>query len=119
MRQIPKEKIIAARIGAEQDNYIMHAIRQKCHDLLKFLLREVSEIDLMGKNNKGMTALHLAVKSNVFSFVKLLFIKDHKSIEVVNKSIGSTKIDDIKGNICAKAAKMLQAVNLKGMTPLI
>lgn len=97
----------------------MHAIRQKCHDLVKFLLKEVPEIDLVDKNSKGMTALHLAIKSNVFSFVKLLFMKDHKNPDSVTKCSVNPKLDDIKGNICTKATKLLKAVNLKGMTPLI
>lgn len=63
----------------------MHAIKQKCHDLIKFLLKEVPEIDVLQKNSKGMSALHLAIKSNVPSFVKLLFIKDHRSTETIEK----------------------------------
>ena len=65
-----------------------------------------------------MTALHLAIKSNIPSFIKLLFIKDHRQPENVEKFIKTTKIDDIKGNICDKGAKMLQITNLRNMTAL-
>jgi hypothetical protein len=44
-----------------------------------------------------MTALHLAIKSNIPSYVKLLFIKDHKNTETVDKAIKNMKLDDIKG----------------------
>lgn len=97
IKQIPKEKVIAARIGSDSDNYLMHAINKKCPDLLKFILREVPEIDILDKNNKGMTALHLAIKSNIPSYVKLLFIKDHKNTDTVDKAIKNMKLDDIKG----------------------
>jgi len=119
IRQIPKEKVIAAKIGSESDNYLMHAINKKCPDLIRFLLREVPEIDILDKNSKGMTALHLAIKSNIPSYVKLLFIKDHKNTEAVEKVCKNMKLDDIKGNIRDKAAKMLQSSNLRGMTALI
>lgn len=51
IRQIPKEKIISAKIGTDADSYIMYAIKAKRLDLLRFLLREVGEIDLIQKNN--------------------------------------------------------------------
>jgi ankyrin repeat protein len=100
LKQTPKEKIIAARIGSEADNYLLHALKLKQTDLVKFLIREVPEIDLLDKNNKGMTALHLAIKSGSPSYVKLLFIKDLKNADNVDKTIKNGKtIDDIKGNI--------------------
>jgi hypothetical protein len=77
----------------------MHSINKKCSDLIKFILREVPEIDILDKNNKGMTALHLAIKSNIPSYVKLLFIRDMKNTDAVEKVSKSMKLDDIKGNI--------------------
>ena len=64
IRQIPKEKVIAAKIGADSDSYVMYAIKSKRIDILKFLLRDVPEIDLLRKNSQGMSALHLAVRSD-------------------------------------------------------
>lgn len=86
---------------------------------MKFLLREVPEIDLLSKNSKGMTALHLAIKSNIPSFVKLLFVKELKNTDLIDKTLKNMKLDDIRGNVRGIAAKMLSAVNLKGATPLI
>ena len=84
IRQIPKEKVIAARIGVDADSYVMYAIKQKRLDVLKFLLREVSEIDLLQKNNMGMTALHLAIRSNMATMVKMLTLRNHKNTEQVD-----------------------------------
>ena len=108
IRQIPKEKVIAARIGVDADSYVMYAIKQKRLDVLKFLLREVSEIDLLQKNNMGMTALHLAIRSNMATMVKMLTLRNHKNTEQVDQLIRNTKVDDIKGNLCQKLVKMLQ-----------
>ena len=83
IRQVPKEKIIAAKIGTEADSYIMYAIKAKRLDVLKFLLREVGEIDLLQKNNLGMTALHLAIRSNMPTMVKMLTLRNHKNTEQV------------------------------------
>lgn len=83
IRQVPKEKIIAARIGTDADSYIMYAIKSKRLDVVKFLLREVSEIDLIQKNNMGMTALHLAIRSNMPTMVKILTLRNHKNTEQV------------------------------------
>ena len=49
----------------------------------------------------------------------MLFIKDHKSPENVDKLIKNTNITDIKGNICDKAAKLLQVTNLRNMNGLL
>ena len=57
----------------------MYAIKSKRIDVLKFLLSDASEIDILYKNSLGMTALHLAIKSNIPSFVKLLVIRNHKN----------------------------------------
>ena len=79
IRQVPKEKVISAKIGADGDTYLMYAIKTKRTDVLKFLLREVPELDLLAKNSQGMTALHLAIRSNSCQMVKVLFIRDHKN----------------------------------------
>lgn len=79
IRQIPKEKVIAARIGADNDNYIMYAIKAKKIEVVKFLLREVPEIDLLSKNSAGMSVLHLAIRTNMTTLVKLLVVKNHKN----------------------------------------
>ena len=47
IRQVPKEKVIAAKIGTDGDSYVMYAIKSKRLDVLKFLLRDVGEIDLL------------------------------------------------------------------------
>lgn len=60
---MPKEKVIEARIGAESDTYLHYVIKQKRLDLLKFLLKEVPEIDILHKNSQGNTVLHLAAKT--------------------------------------------------------
>lgn len=63
-------------------------------------MREVTEISLQDKNNKGMSALHLAIKTGSLNFVKLLFIKDHKNADNIDKALKNCKsLDDIKGNI--------------------
>ena len=116
---MPKDKVIAAKIGTDADSYITYAIKQKRPDLLKFLLREVGEIDLLQKNSQGMSALHLAIRSNMPSMVKLLCVRNHKNTQQIEHVIRNAKIDDIKGNLCQKVIKMLQLQNLKGMTPLI
>ena len=74
---MPKEKVISARIGTDADSYLMYAIKSKRLDVLKFLLRDVGEIDLLQKNNMGMTALHLAIRSNMPTMVKLLTLRNH------------------------------------------
>ena len=119
IRQIPKEKVIAARIGADSDTYVQYAIKAKRLDVVKFLLRDVPEIDLLTKNSLGQTALHLAIRSNMPSMVKLLVLRNHKNTEQVEQVIRNTKVDDIKGNLSAKVIKMLQMQNNKGMSPLI
>ena len=53
IKQVPKEKIISARIGSESDTYIHFAIKKGLVDLLKFLLKEVPEIDILTKNSQG------------------------------------------------------------------
>ena len=87
IRQVPKEKVIAARIGADSDSYLMYAIRTKRIDVLKFLLREVPELDILAKNSQGMTALHLGIRSNSCQMVKLLFIRDHKNEDAVDSAL--------------------------------
>ena len=96
----------------------MYAIKSKRIDVLKFLLSDASEIDILYKNSLGMTALHLAIKSNIPSFVKLLVIRNHKNTKQVETILKNTKVDDIKGNLNPKVVKMLSIQNLKGMTPL-
>ena len=66
-----------------------------------------------------MTALHLAIRSNMATMVKILTLRNHKNTEQVDQLVRNTKVDDIKGNLCQKLVKMLQIQNLKGMTPLI
>ena len=56
--------MISAKIGVDGDTYLMYAIKTKRIDVLKFLLREVPELDILAKNSQGMTALHLAIRSN-------------------------------------------------------
>ena len=56
----------------------------------------------------GMTALHLAIRSNMPTMVKMLTLRNHKNTEQVEQVIRNTKIDDIKGNLCQKLVKMLQ-----------
>ena len=116
---VPKEKIIAARIGTQSDTYLMYAIRQKRLDILLFLLREVPELDLLTKNSQGMTALHMAIRSNNQKMVKALVLKDHKKEQEVEEVLKTFKIEDIKTNLTPKVIKMLQLQNSKGMTPLI
>ena len=57
----------------------MYAIKAKRIEVVKFLLRDVPEIDLLQKNSNGMTVLHLAIRSNLPSLVKLLMIRNHKN----------------------------------------
>ena len=73
----------------------MHAIKQKRLDVLKFLLREVAEIDLLTKNTSGMTALHLAIRSDSPQMVKILCLRNHKNTQQVDQVIGNLKVDDI------------------------
>lgn len=116
VKQIPKEKIISARIGVESDTYLHHAVKCKRLDLLKFLLKEVTEIDLATRNSQGSTVLHLAVKSGSIQMLKTVFIADQQNIDELLKT---NTINDMKGNINMKAVKLLQMQNNKGMTPLI
>ena len=109
IRQIPKDKIISARIGSDVDNYMHYAVKAKRIDAVKFLLRDVPEIDLLAKNSMGQSALHLAIRSNMPSMVKILVLKNHKNTEQVEQVVRNLKIDDIKGNLCAKVVKMLQS----------
>lgn len=51
IKQFPKEKIISARIGSESDTYIHFAIKKGLLELLKFLIKEVPEIDILTKNS--------------------------------------------------------------------
>jgi ankyrin repeat protein len=53
LKQIPKEKVIAARIGSDQDTYLHYAISKRRRDLLIFLLENVTEIPLDSKNSQG------------------------------------------------------------------
>jgi len=55
----------------------MYAIKAKRLDVAKFLLREVPEIDLLYKNSSGMSALHLAIRSNMFTMVKVIVLRNH------------------------------------------
>mmetsp|Transcript_381 Transcript_381/g.465 ORF Transcript_381/g.465 Transcript_381/m.465 type:complete len:103 (-) Transcript_381:369-677(-) len=102
----------------------MHAIRNKRLDSFKYILYEVGGIDLLAKNNMGMTVLHLAIKSNMIQFVKYLFIKeiDSKYIDETTKLVSDKYVptfDDIKGNVNPKAIRLLKTQNLKGMVPLV
>ena len=47
LRVIVKEKVIVARIGIENDNYLQYAIKNKAWEAVLYLLREVSEFDLL------------------------------------------------------------------------
>ena len=94
IRQIPKEKVIAAKIGSESDSYVMYAIKSRRIDILKFLLRDVPEIDLLRKNSQGMTALHLAIRSDSCQMVKLLFLRDHSDEAEVTKVLENARMID-------------------------
>jgi len=119
IKQIPKEKVIAAKIGAESDNYLMYAIKRKRLDILKFLLRDVHEMDFAYKNSMGMSVMHLAIRANSPAMVKLLCLQNHKNTETIDKVVQNAKIDDIKGNLNIKMlVKLLTLTNNKGFTPL-
>jgi hypothetical protein len=51
VEQIPAEKIVAAKIGSNSDNYLHHAINNMRCDLLVYLLKEVPGIDFHGRNS--------------------------------------------------------------------
>ena len=90
MRQIPKDKVVAAKIGSEQDNYLMYAIRNKNRELVKFMLKNClgdGEISILDKNNRGMTALHLAISINELELAKLVLIGDHQDEAWVDKAL--------------------------------
>jgi ankyrin repeat protein len=68
----------------------MYAIKHKKVDLVKFLLKNClgdGEIKITDKNNKGMTALHLAIVTNDISLVRLILIGDHKDEKWVDNTI--------------------------------
>jgi len=65
----------------------MYAIKAKRLDVAKFLLREVPEIDLLYKNSQGMSALHLAIRSNMATMVKVIVVKNHKNTAQVDSIV--------------------------------
>ena len=115
LKQIPKEKVIAARIGADSDTYLHYAISKRRRDLLIFLLENVAEIPLDSKNSQGQTPLHLAIKSGYITMLKALCVADFSNIEEVLKT---SDVTDIRGNINPKLTKLFAMQNSKGMTPL-
>lgn len=65
----------------------MYAIKAKRLDVAKFLLREVPEIDLLYKNSQGMSAIHLAIRSNMATMVKVIVVKNHKNTAQVDSIV--------------------------------
>lgn len=65
----------------------MYAIKAKRLDVAKFLLREVPEIDLLYKNSSGMSALHLAIRSNMATMVKVIVLRNHKNTAQVDSIV--------------------------------
>ncbi len=70
-----KEKVEVAKIGIENDNYLQYAIKGKAMEACLYLLQEVKGFDMAYKNSVGNTALHLAIRTNQYQFVKMLFVK--------------------------------------------
>lgn len=81
-----------------------------------YLLKEVGGFELTQKNNCGNTVLHLAIKSENWKIVKLLFIKEIN--ENIYDLLEVCSIKDIVGNLNEKCLKNLQSVNNKHMNPL-
>lgn len=104
--QFPQEKIVAARIGAEHDNYFMYAIKNKKLETLVFLLPKCPEIALDYKNNHGDTVLHLAAKSGDIAFCKAILA--HVSDEMVKSSpdLHSEKMSDVSHSLRKEAFKL-------------
>ena len=44
---MPKEVVINSKIGSENDNYLMHAIKHKKIEIVKFLMNKVPEMNLL------------------------------------------------------------------------
>lgn len=90
-----KEKIMISKIGIENDNYLLYAIKNKAFEACVYLITEVGGFEMSYKNSVGNTALHLAIKTGDCRFVKLLLTKEFSPdlIEVPHKS------EDILGNL--------------------
>ncbi len=116
VEQIPAEKIVAAKIGSNSDNYLHHAINNMRCDLLVYLLKEVPGIDFHSRNSQGQTLLHLAIKSGSIGILKTLCLANHSNLEQLLKT---SSVNDMKGNINTKIVKLLSMQNNKGQTPLL
>ena len=88
------EKIQLAKIGIDNDNYLMYAIKEKKTDLLPYLIFDVGRFDFSYKNSSGNTVLHLAVRSGLWQIVKCVLIQEWKEGVLKSKDV-----DDIVGNV--------------------
>ena len=89
---MPKDKVVQAKIGSDSDNYLMYAIKHQKVELTRFLLKNCTgdgEISILEKNNKGMSALHLAIVTNDIKFIKLVLIGDHQDEKWVDDALKS------------------------------
>jgi len=114
---MPKDKVIATKIGSESDNYLQYAIKNNRLDLALFFLQLVPEISLLAQNSQNYTAFHLAVKSGQLPLVKLLCISDLENAEALIKTPG---LADIKGNMNSDVlVKLMGLKTIKFQTPLM
>ncbi|CDW79967.1 ankyrin repeat [Stylonychia lemnae] len=116
LRVVLKEKVIISKIGIENDNYLQHAIKNKGFEACLYLLQEIGGFEFSYKNSVGNTVLHLAIKTNQYQYVKMLFVKQ---VEDMQKHLQSNRPDDLYGLINEQALRLLDKINNKGMTPLL
>ena len=111
LQSMMQEKIIIAKIGIENDNYLQYAIKSKSIEAVTYLLSSMS-FDLSYCNSSGNTALHLAIKSSL-PMVKLLFIQNLTLPYSLTASL-----QDLQGNLNPSTLSVLSKRNNKGLTPL-
>jgi hypothetical protein len=81
------EKIILTRIGIENDNYLCYALKNKNFKAAEFLIKNVyfeSETNsqfINFQNSVGQTALHLAIRTGSYKFVKLVFASNLDKVD--------------------------------------
>jgi ankyrin repeat protein len=89
----------------DQDNFMHHAIKNLQFDVVKYLLTEVKELNLLDANVQGQTALHLAIKTKDLILVKMLCVTD-AAIELSKQPTIDDVVDNLNTNLLLQMFKI-------------
>jgi ankyrin repeat protein len=100
-----KKQILSSRFGMDQDNFLHHAIKNLQFDVVKYLLTEVKELNLLDANVQGQTALHLAIKTKDLILVKMLCVTD-AAVELSKQPTIDDVVDNLNTNLLLQMFKI-------------